>query len=71
MKVDIITTVEVDDVYQADEIALIFRILIEKGMLTGVKSGASLIHFDKDARFKGVSFDYKPWWREEGLDKNL
>ena len=64
MKVDITTTVEVDSVYQADEIALIFRVLIEKGMLLGVKGGSTQIHFDKDARFQGVSCDYKPWWRE-------
>ncbi len=70
MKVDITTTVDVDSVYQADEIALIFKVLIDKGMLTGVKSGASLIHFDKNARFRGVSFDYKPWWRDDSLDKN-
>lgn len=64
MKVDIITSVEVDNVYQADEIALIFKVLVEKGMLSGVKSGASLIHFDKSGRFQGVEFAYKPWWRE-------
>lgn len=63
MKIDIVTTVDVDDVYQADEIALIFKILVDKGMLTGVKGGSSVIHFDKNARFQGVSFDYKPWWR--------
>ena len=64
MKVDITTTVDVDSVYQADEIALIFNVLIEKGMLLGVKGGSTQIHFDKDARFQGVSCDYKPWWRE-------
>lgn len=64
MKIDIITTVEVDSVYQADEIALIFKVLTEKGMLTGVKGGSSNIHFDKFGKFRGVEFSYKPWWRE-------
>jgi hypothetical protein len=64
MKIDIITTIEVDTVYQADEIALIFKVLIEKGMLLGVKGGSTQIHFDKNAKFQGVSCDYKPWWRE-------
>mgnify|MGYP001612033613 CR=1 FL=1 len=65
MKIDITTTVEVDSVYQADEIALIFKVLVDKGMLQGVKGGSSVIHFDRNARFQGVSFDYKPWWRNE------
>jgi len=65
MKVEITTTVDVESEYQADEIALIFKVLIDKGMLTGVRGGQSLIHFDKEGRFQGVSFDYKPWWREK------
>ena len=63
MKIDIITTVNVDSTYQADEIALIFKALIDSGALLGVKGGSSLIHFDKDGIFQGIGLDYKPWWR--------
>lgn len=63
MKVDIINTIEVDSMYQADEIALIFKVLIDKGMLIGVKGGQTIIHFDKEGKFQGVGCDYKPWWR--------
>ena len=65
MKIDIVTTVNVDNPYQAEEIALIFKVLVDKGMLIGVKGGSTIIHFDKNARFQGVGFDYKPWWRNE------
>jgi hypothetical protein len=70
MKIEITNEVDVESVYQADEIALIFKVLIEKGMLTGVKGGATLIHFDRSGKFQGVSFNYKPWWRGESLDNN-
>lgn len=63
MKVEIITTVEVDSVYQADEIAEIFKVLVDKGALIGVKGGSTSIHFDASAKFKGISFDYKPYWK--------
>lgn len=63
MKVDIITTVEVDSVYEADKIAEIFKVLVDKGALIGVKGGHTSIHFDATAEFKGISFDYKPYWK--------
>ncbi len=62
MKVEITTTVNVDNVYQAEEISKIFNILIDKGALMGVKGGHTKIHFDEHAKFKGISFDYKPYW---------
>lgn len=61
MKIDIITTVEVDTVYQADEIAKIFSLLIEKGALQGVKSGSANIHFDHTCKFTGIEFSYWPY----------
>ena len=61
MKIDIITTVEVDSPYQADEIAKIFSLLIEKGALIGVKNGSANIHFDKQCKFKGIEFSYWPY----------
>ena len=70
MKVDITTTVEVDTVYQADEIAKIFKLLIEKGALQGVRGGKTLIHFDKNAKFQAISFDYVVW-KEPPIDTGL
>lgn len=61
MKIDIITSVEVDTVYQAEEIGRIFRLLIDKGALLGVRSGSANIHFDKDCKFTGIEFDYWAW----------
>lgn len=61
MKIDITTTVNVDSVYQADDIAKIFNLLIEKGALQGVRGGKTVIHFDKDAKFQAISFDYIVW----------
>jgi hypothetical protein len=69
MKVEITTTIEVDSVYQADEIAKIFKVLIDKGALIGVRGGHTKIHFDAVGKFKGISFDYKPYWVKEGIDK--
>ena len=67
MKIDITTTVNVDNEYQADDIAKIFKLLIEKGALQGIRGGKTLIHFDKNARFMGISFDYFVW-KEPPLD---
>ena len=58
MKIDITITVDVDSVYQADEIAKVFKLLVDKGAMSGVKGGQSIIHWDGDGKFKGISFDY-------------
>ena len=41
----------------------IFKVLIEKGALDGVKSGKTIIHFDNDGLFQGIQFDYWPYRR--------
>jgi hypothetical protein len=61
MKIDITTTVDVDSVYQADEIAKIFKLLVEKGALQGVRGGSTGIHFDGDGKFRTISLNYVVW----------
>jgi hypothetical protein len=43
----------------------IFKILIEKGALTGIKNGCAKIHFDSNGRFVGVQMDYWPWRKKD------
>ena len=71
MKIDITTTVDVDTIYQADEIAKIFRLLIEKGALQGVRGGSTSIHFDKNAKFQGIEFSYWAWKEPPAIDTGL
>ena len=61
MKIDIITTVEVDTAHQADEIAKIFKLPIEKGALQGVRGGSTGIHFDGEGKFRTISLNYVVW----------
>lgn len=61
MKIDIITTVDVDNEYQAEEIGKIFKLLVDKGALTGVRGGSTNIHFDDKGIFKGIQFSYFVW----------
>ena len=39
----------------------ILRGLIESGGLFGVKSGQTIIHFDKYGNFMGIELSYWPW----------
>jgi len=39
----------------------ILTALISCGGLSGVKSGRTIIHFDKDGTFQGIELDYWPW----------
>lgn len=39
----------------------IFRILIDKGALDGVRGGKTIIHWDAVGKFRGISFDYFVW----------
>jgi hypothetical protein len=39
----------------------IFAALIQAGGLTGVKSGKTILHFDKFGDFRGVQLDYWPY----------
>ena len=39
----------------------ILTALVESGGLTGVKGGKTIIHFDGDGEFMGISLDYWPW----------
>mgnify|MGYP001610288457 FL=1 len=41
----------------------IISLLIEKGALLGVKGGATKIHFDNEAVFQGIQYDYWPYRR--------
>ena len=39
----------------------IFLALIKVGGLTGVRGGKTIIHFDGDGNFQGISLDYMPF----------
>ncbi len=39
----------------------IFSALIQSGGLSGVKSGKTILHFDKFGEFRGIQLDYWPW----------
>lgn len=41
----------------------ILTVLIEKGALDGVKGGKTILHWDAEGTFMGVSLDYFPWRR--------
>ena len=43
------------------QIEEIISALISCGGLTGVKGGKTLIHFDGEANFMGITFDYWAW----------
>lgn len=43
----------------------IFQVLIDKGALTGIKGGSTIIHFDGEANFQGIEFSYWPWRRRK------
>jgi hypothetical protein len=62
---EIILQIQGDDQYELAEritkYEKIFRILIEKGALDGVKGGSSNIHFDGDGLFQGVQLNYWPY----------
>lgn len=47
--------------YELEKFEEIFRILIEKGALSGVKGGKTIIHFDGNGEFMGISFEYWPY----------
>lgn len=46
---------------QIEKYKKIFKVLIEKGALDGVRGGSANIHFDADCKFRGVQFDYWTW----------
>ena len=56
------------DCNQVDQFKIIFDALIRSGGLSGVKSGKTILHFDKDGIFQGIELDYWPW-RRRTLDK--
>ena len=43
----------------------IFRVLIEKGALDGIRGGSAILHFDQQSTFQGVQLDYWPWRRRK------
>lgn len=48
----------------------IFRLLIEKGALDGVKGGSANIHFGGSGEFMGIELNYWPY-RERKLSTGL
>ena len=46
---------------EVDKYSEIFHALIKSGGLSGVKGGKTIIHFDGDGNFMGISLDYWPW----------
>lgn len=60
----VITEVEVDSVYEAEDIGKIFKLLVDKGALKGVRGGSTNIHWDLQGNFMGIKFDY--WVYKEG-----
>ena len=65
MKADIIIEVQGESQWElSDRITKyekIFRLLIEKGALDGVKGGSAMIHFDDKGNFRGIQLSYFPW----------
>lgn len=65
MKADILIQVEGDDQWELEaritKYEKIFRLLIEKGALDGVRGGSTNIHFDDKGKFKGIQFSYFTW----------
>ena len=63
-------TLEINSELSAEEIKKyreILLALISCGGLSGVKSGQTIIHFDKDGNFMGIQFSYWPWRRRKIL----
>jgi len=50
---------------QIEKYKHIFKLLIEKGALDGVRAGHVKIHFDLDGTFQGVELNYWPWRRRK------
>ena len=54
---------------QIEKYKEIFKLLIEKGALDGVRGGQAIIHFDANADFMGVQLSYWPW-KKKKFDKH-
>ena len=39
----------------------IFRLLIDKGALDGVRGGSANLHFNGEGQFAGLELNYWPW----------
>lgn len=52
-----------------NRIQSIFVALIKVGGLTGVRGGKTIIHFDGEGEFMGVSLDYMVWRKRKGSGK--
>ena len=50
---------------QAHNIQEIMTALIQSGGLTGVRGGKTILHFDAEGAFMGISLDYWPWRRRK------
>lgn len=44
-----------------DKYKEIFSALIKSGGLSGVKNGKTIIHFNGNGNFQGISLNYWPW----------
>lgn len=58
-----IIELEIQDMTQqeTERVREILNGLIESGGLFGVKSGRTIIHFDKYGTFMGIELSYWPW----------
>uniref|UniRef100_A0A6H1ZSL3 Uncharacterized protein n=1 Tax=viral metagenome TaxID=1070528 RepID=A0A6H1ZSL3_9ZZZZ len=65
IKLSIEANLNVEEIIKYQEILVA---LVSCGGLSGVKSGQTIIHFDKEGVFKGVQLSYWPW-RKRPLDK--
>ena len=50
---------------QVEEYNEIITALITSGGLDGVRGGQTIIHFDQDGVFMGISLNYWPWRRKK------
>jgi hypothetical protein len=75
MKGTIIIEIEGQDQYELEEkitkYELIFRLLIEKGALDGVKGGSANIHFGSQGEFMGIELSYWPYKVRKNLSTGL
>lgn len=60
------TTIELDD-RELEQATEIFHALLKSGGLFGVKGGKTILHFDAQGLFQGVSLDYWPWRRRKDV----
>jgi len=51
------------DAKEIERIKEIFEVLIEKGAVTGIRGGQTILSFDGNGIFMDVKVNYSPWHR--------